>query len=62
MADSERELRRVGRFVGMTELVGLLGLLGAVGMLVDGAFVAGALFLVAGALAYGLGANALLRR
>lgn len=61
MVSSEREIRRLGRFVGMLELVGVLGVLGTIVMLFDGQHVACALFLTAAALAYGLGANALLR-
>jgi len=62
MSNSERELARLGRFVGMTEVVGLLGLLGAVLMLASSEMLASGVFLVASALAYGLGAGALVRR
>lgn len=62
METSDRELRRIGRFVGMTELIGVLGLLAAVGLLVEGDTAAAGGCLVAAALAYGLGLNALVRR
>ena len=62
MADPEREIRRVGRFVGLTEIVGVLGVIGAVLLLVEQEHEAAGLFLVAAAVAFGLGANALLRR
>jgi hypothetical protein len=62
MVNSERELRRLGRFVGLTEVVGVLGVLGAVLMLVEREPLAAGVFLLAAAVAFGLGANALLRK
>lgn len=63
MSGSEREIKRIGRFVALTEIVGLLGLIGGIVLLVQGGeTVAAGVFLLASAVAYGLGANALLRR
>ena len=61
MSIPDREVRRLGRFVGLTEVVGVLGLLGAVVMLVEQEPLAAGVFLASAAIAFGLGANALLR-
>ncbi len=62
MPHSDREIRRIGRFIGLTELIGLLGVIGAVGMVVSEQPVAAGVFLLSAATAFGLGAVALLRR